>query len=899
MEATAMTGLVTNSALPARRSAFSPSSVAAGVDRQKKTAACARHAKLQHTSAAGRVVGHSYLSYRVAVLPSIDTSASLSRADADGKRFFHGDERIESRRDERSQIDSRRDSRRPTLHDRSLRIQATLSTPSTTSSVQGIDRTVGTKSATIRITTGNNLNDGMLGKARIVIIGDGKEDEDGPRAPPSSTGTSWFGTSIDGYDLGFQLWKSGSTMSVTINDLPRNVNPTVILLYNDSPQDKWFVRKVEVETEAYTADGGGNNGKLTSYVFPCHSFVVSGNKPRTFFLGNSLLPSQTPPMLASLYREGALDDQMITYQFEEYNDLSLPKELADRSNPFFRPRLRPYPKRQADRPGGVPVDDNFDLSKNYDFLGAGSAAIAKSAIADPLAISTNTQWRTVGGLTAALFGGPGGFKVPAVLKSGVDWKSDKEFGRQTVAGLDPMEIRSIEALPEDFSVTEAELGSALPSGLSLAGALKAKRVFMTDFSFLEPFMQYVNRPPSLLRSSRHLYAPRCLFLRDDNDDLVAIAVQLERGGNVYTRAKDKSSGKWQWTLAKAYVASAESGTHQVGRHFLECHAVCEVYLIALRRRISEWHPLFKLLIPHFRFTMTINFLARRLLINAGTIIETTFTLGSKAMEASAEMFKSWRFKDQALPENLKKRGVYDKSVLPYYPYRDTGMLIWNAMHKYALGYLKIYYGQGEDAKQAIANDKELERWWADVKFGLSKSESTVSEEEDWPAMETLEDLAFICTTIMWTTSAQHAAINFSQYDYSAFAPNRPSEMRKPMPASVDEKAFMSVMPLPRDQVMVMSTVDLLSRYSEDEEYIGRLDQTAYDWLVDPAAREVYKEFSADLDEAEKIIDQMNEEDKAKGRLPYKYLFPRTNRAEFGSRSDTPFGTEGITNSISI
>ncbi|GBG43316.1 hypothetical protein CBR_g76904 [Chara braunii] len=755
----------------------------------------------------------------------------------------------------------------------------------------------GVKRAKVRITMGDNVNDGMLGKARIVIVGDGKEIPDGPRAPAGST------VDKDGFDLGYVMWKYGSTVSATIDDLPENVNPMVILLYNDSSNGKWYVKKVEIETTAYAADGGGENGTVKKYVFPCFSFVPNSSGGRVIFEGNSRLPWQTPARINELYRVAALQKQQEVYKFDVYNDLSSPANLVDHGSANFRPTLHPYPKRQSSsisgKSVGIPIDDDFDFSKTYDFISEAVKATAKSLIADPLTFQSNRPWKSVSAMTSALFGGLMGLRKPAVLSSGVDWKSDKEFGRQTLAGVNPMEIQLLRALPQGFSVSDADLGNALPAGLTLAAAVGAKRVFILDYSLLETFRPIVNRPPADGKPSKYLYAPRCLLLRDDEGNVIPIAVELERGGKVYTRARDTSVGNWQWTLAKAYVATADSIVHQVTRHWLECHAIGEVYLVSLRRRVSEWHPLFKLLIPHFRFTMSINYRARTNLINADGIIESNFTLGPKCMALSQEMFKSWTFRCQALPDNLKKRGVYDKAVLPYFPYRDAGMLIWNAICKYVRAYLKIYYGEGAAASAAIAQDAELAAWWEDVKYGNSKSEFAADEREEWPAMETLEDLVFVCTTMIWNASAQHSAINFSQYDFSAFAPNHPTYLRKPMPEEVDEKTFMETLPLPRDQLSALVVVDLLSRFSDDEEYIGRLDQSAFGWLVDPAAQQAYKQFAEDLDDVQEAVKRMNEDNKSKGRLPYIYLFPRTNRDEFYAFQSTPNGNQGIPNSVSI
>ena len=88
---------------------------------------------------------------------------------------------------------------------------------------------------------------------------------------------------------------------------------------------------------------------------------------------------------------------------------------------------------------------------------------------------------------------------------------------------------------------------------------------------------------------------------------------------------------------------------------LNTHAVIEPFVIATNRQLSVVHPIYKLLHPHFRDTMTINALAREILVNANGLVEQTFYTQNYSMEMSSEIYKSWNFLEQALPKDLKKR----------------------------------------------------------------------------------------------------------------------------------------------------------------------------------------------------------------------------------------------------
>lgn len=89
---------------------------------------------------------------------------------------------------------------------------------------------------------------------------------------------------------------------------------------------------------------------------------------------------------------------------------------------------------------------------------------------------------------------------------------------------------------------------------------------------------------------------------------------------------------------------------------LRTHCVTEPYIIATNRQLSVMHPIYRLLHPHFRYTIEINALARESLINADGIIENAFTPGKYSMELCAIAYDlEWRFDHQALPADLISR----------------------------------------------------------------------------------------------------------------------------------------------------------------------------------------------------------------------------------------------------
>lgn len=67
------------------------------------------------------------------------------------------------------------------------------------------------------------------------------------------------------------------------------------------------------------------------------------------------------------------------------------------------------------------------------------------------------------------------------------------------------------------------------------------------------------------------------------------------------------------------------------------------------------HPIHRLLDPHFKDTMHINAIARRIIVNGGGILEKTLSTGEISMALTSAFYKDWRFDEQGLPADLVKR----------------------------------------------------------------------------------------------------------------------------------------------------------------------------------------------------------------------------------------------------
>ncbi|MFQ6625919.1 hypothetical protein Gotur_004606 [Gossypium turneri] len=297
----------------------------------------------------------------------------------------------------------------------------------------------------------------------------------------------------------------------------------------------------------------------------------------------------------------------------------------------------------------------------------------------------------------------------------------------------------------------------------------------------------------------------------------------------------------------------------IGR--LRTHCVTEPYIMATNRQLSVVFPIYRLLHPHFRYTIEINALARESLINADGIIENSFSPGKYSLELCAVAYDlEWRFDHQALPSDLISRGMAEEDpnalhglrlTINDYPFANNGLLIWDALKQWVSAYVTHYYPNSS----VVESDKELQEWWEEIR--------TVA-------------------------SGHHAAVNFGQYAYTVYFPNKPSIARTKMPSEDPsdqewklfgenpEASLLQCFPSQMQATKVMAVLDVLSHHSPDEEYIG--EEMEPSWGEDPVIKAAFEKLNGRLKEIEGIIDERNTNSNLKNRngagiMPYELLKP--------------------------
>ncbi|KAL7382969.1 hypothetical protein ABVT39_002614 [Epinephelus coioides] len=459
----------------------------------------------------------------------------------------------------------------------------------------------------------------------------------------------------------------------------------------------------------------------------------------------------------------------------------------------------------ANRHKDLPRDIQFDSEKGVDFVLNYSKAI-ENLFVNQFMHMFQSSWSDFADFETIFV------RIKNTISEYVmqHWKEDFMFGYQFLNGCNPVMIRKCTKLPDKFPVTHEMVSVSLERELTLEQEIELGQTPGEDTP---------------------------IFLPTD--------------------------GQYDWLLAKIWVRSADFQYHQTITHLLRTHLMTEVFAIAMYRQLPAVHPVYKLIIPHIRFTIAINTKAREQLIcECGIFDKANATGGGGHVQLVQRAVKSLTFRSLCFPDMIKSRGVDNKEELPTYFYRDDGYRVWEATKSFVSDVVNIYYKSDE----TVQGDEEIQAFVKDVcSFGMQDFDYC-----EFPkSLKSREELIEYLTVIVFTASAQHAAVNFGQYDWCSWIPNAPSTMRRPPP---NQKGLANVnliiesLPDRGRSSWHLGAVWALSQYQEAELYLGMYPDEHF---VEKPVKAAMERFRKQLAEISSSIKRRNEGKK----LPYYNMSP--------------------------
>ncbi|XP_076825128.1 allene oxide synthase-lipoxygenase protein-like [Clavelina lepadiformis] len=436
-----------------------------------------------------------------------------------------------------------------------------------------------------------------------------------------------------------------------------------------------------------------------------------------------------------------------------------------------------------------------------------------------------------------------------------DWDTDEGMGRQVLTGINPLMVSRCTSLPDYFNVTNDDVKGFLSSNRMLEEEIQAGKIYISDYKEL---LEGVERN---VVNGKELYCPDAvgLFYVNDEGKFLPIAIQLVPGDRGYLFTPEDNN---RWLLAKMYFRCAGSSQHLWVNHFLVTHGVMEPFSVAIFRCLPRPHPVYKLLRPHLQTVSAINHEAREILIRPESPGNQIISVCASALVRKT--FETLTLDDLHIPNRLKKQGIDDPSLLPNNYYRDDALALWKIMDKFVGSVLRYYYKSDAD----VYEDHELQTWAEDVaKSGLGWHDDNT---RGMPTrITTVDKLVEICLILMFTSSVQHAAVNFGQFQNYKFVPNSPSSMRLPPPKkteTVTDELIMESLPGANVAMKAAAFTFALSAFYPDEIYLGQYPDRLFN---DIAVLEMMEEYRQALAEVSRKIRKRNESLKH----PYTFLLP--------------------------
>ncbi|XP_041641858.1 arachidonate 12-lipoxygenase, 12R-type-like isoform X2 [Cheilinus undulatus] len=582
------------------------------------------------------------------------------------------------------------------------------------------------------------------------------------------------------------------------------------------PEDSWFPTKVEVKSpEGHT------------YNFPIYRWITDSEVHR-FREGTALTTIYDTNHLGKYSREKELKQREEDYRWDVYEE-GIPHSI------------------KTENPLDLPCEVRFSFTKTTEFFFTAASGLTELQL-NGLA-NCEKPWTDIEDINRVFC-----CKRTAISDYVQEhWKEDAFFGYQFLNGVNPTLIRRCSAPPVNFPVNNNLLG--FPGQCSLEDEMKNGNIFLCDYKVFDGV-----EPNTINGKKQYLMAPLVLLHKTHDDKMKPIAIQLKQTPGDDNPIFYPTDSEYDWLIAKIFVRSAYFNEHQLNAHLLRTHLLAEVFAVSLLRHIPMVHPLYKLLIPHTRYTLQINHLARLLLISKTGVFTQFASSGGKDMFTILKRaLSSVTYSSLCIPDDIAERGV---EAVPNYYYRDDGLKLWDIIHRFVQGILCFYYKSDAEVQQ----DAELQRWISDVFEhgflsqpcpGIPKSFTTVAE------------LVKFVTMVIFTCSAQHSAVNSGQYDYGGWMPNTPISLQLPPPTTkgkTSEATMLQTFPDVNVTVQGMATLWLLSKQSSDFIPLGRYPDEHFS---EETPCKLIKDFQGEL----QILSQTIKVRNQSLEVPYKYMDP--------------------------
>ncbi|CAK6961910.1 hydroperoxide isomerase ALOXE3-like [Scomber scombrus] len=655
----------------------------------------------------------------------------------------------------------------------------------------------------LEVTTGNMTNAGTFDYVHVTLVGTEGESER---------------TVLDNFGVDF---KTGMTGTYTVKTSVSLGTLLLIKVEKDPffvlPEDEWYCSKIVVTTP---------EGDVI--LFPCYRWVSRGGKVE--LRGGRAMKGfeEDHPVLAD-HRKNELTLKKSLYQWGIIDE-----KLLHHSN--F--------KDTSELPAEIRYSLARSMERQYTKIMLGAELMFKGLV------GSTEQWESFEDMNQILWF----YNTTMSEYVKQHWKEDDFYGYQFLNAVNPNMIKRCSELPPNFPVTENMVKPFLEEGSSLKKEMMKGNIFLCDFKRMEGLPTKLSDGDAL-----HVTTGFCLFYSNPEKKLMPIAIQLYQQPSEQNPIFLPSDHETDWLLAKMFIKNADLLIHQPVYHLLNTHLLAEVFTVATLRSFPQIHPLYKLLIPHFRYTVQINTFGRKTIFAPDGILSKS-TLGYEGLtELMRRSFSELTYSSLCLPENITARGL---ESIPDFYYRDDGLKLWKIINSFVKAIVEYYYPSDTE----VQKDSELQEWISEIfTHGFLGNKDSRCPG----SFKTVKEVIRFITMVIFTVTVQHAAVNSGQFDYHLWAPNGSLLLKKPPPTTKGQssmKTILETLPNVGDTVSFVAMGWVLSKKYTDQIPLGTYPEERFD---EPAPKQMIKAFQAELSNLSEAITTRN----AQLKVPYTYLNP--------------------------
>ncbi|XP_036197236.1 polyunsaturated fatty acid lipoxygenase ALOX12-like isoform X2 [Myotis myotis] len=478
-------------------------------------------------------------------------------------------------------------------------------------------------------------------------------------------------------ELELQLLPARGQVEEFEHDVPQDLGPLQFVKlhkHRSLVDNAWFCDRITVQ----------GPGALEEAAFPCYRWV-QGEGVLTLPEGTALLAGDNASDVFQKHREKELKERQQVYRWATWKE-GLPLTIAAGSEDDLPPNVRFHEKKRLD----------FEWT-----LKAGALEMALKRVYTLL-----SSWNHLEDFDQIFWGQ----KSSLAEKVHQRWQDDELFGYQFLNGANPMLLRRSTSLPSRL---------VLPLGMEELRAqleieLQKGSLFEADFILLDGI------PANVIREEQqYLAAPLVMLKMEPSGKLLPMVIQIQppNPSSPTPSLFLPSDPPLAWLLAKSWVRSSDFQLHELQYHLLNTHLVAEVIAVATMRCLPGLHPVFKLLIPHTRYTIEINTRGRGQLISDEGVFDKGMSIGGGGhLQLMRRAMAQLTYRSLCPPDDLADRGLLG---IPSALYAHDALRLWEIIARYVEGIIHLFY-HGDDV---VRGDPELQAWCREItEVGLCQAQ---------------------------------------------------------------------------------------------------------------------------------------------------------------------------------